>query len=113
MRSGSSCYYRFTESKSLNESREDCEARGGQLMILNSTEKQVSVSKCSCVIFDAKLDQNDVCDMKCVCVKTLLCKCGLCYETACVWSVRRVVFLRTQIKIISKEGSNISDQILT
>ncbi|XP_050925055.1 C-type lectin domain family 9 member A isoform X2 [Lates calcarifer] len=40
MRSGSSCYYRFTESKSLNESREDCEARGGQLMILNSTEKQ-------------------------------------------------------------------------
>ncbi|XP_026203932.1 uncharacterized protein LOC113154136 [Anabas testudineus] len=42
MRFGCNCYYKFTERKSLKDSGDECQRRGGTLMVIDSTEKQTS-----------------------------------------------------------------------
>ncbi|XP_045569559.1 asialoglycoprotein receptor 1-like [Salmo salar] len=41
---GSSCYYVSTDSKSWEESRQDCRNRGAHLVVINSQEKQTLVN---------------------------------------------------------------------
>lgn len=39
---GCSCYYEYTIVSALQKSQEDCEKKGGNLIVVNSIEKQVS-----------------------------------------------------------------------
>lgn len=42
-RFGSGCYFRSTETKTWSDSRTDCQIRGADLVIIDSTEEQVSL----------------------------------------------------------------------
>uniref|UniRef100_A0A3Q2WNU1 C-type lectin domain-containing protein n=1 Tax=Haplochromis burtoni TaxID=8153 RepID=A0A3Q2WNU1_HAPBU len=51
-RFGSSCYFKFNETKTWYESRKLCQDKGADLVMINSREEQVGVFVHVCVIFD-------------------------------------------------------------